>query len=91
MRRLFQSLTKSSPHVDFPDLLTPSLLNVLYYLSSDDPWTATELAELTGHSRATIYRTLRLLTNRAMATKEHSQYRLTEEFETLASEYEVDL
>lgn len=80
---LFQSLTRSNPHVDFPDLLTPSLLNVLYYLSSDDPWTATELAERTGHSRATIYRNLRTLTNRALATKEHSQYRLREEFEEL--------
>jgi len=80
---LFQSLTTSNPHIDFPDLLTPSLLNVLYYLSSEDPWTATELAERTGHSRATIYRNLRVLTNRAMATKEHSQYRLREEFEEL--------
>jgi predicted transcriptional regulator len=79
----FQSLTKSNPHVDFPDLLTPSMLNMLYYLSSEDAWTATELAEQTGHGRATIYRNLRTLTNRAMATKEHSQYRLREEFEEL--------
>lgn len=80
---VFQSLTKSNPHVDFPDLFTTSLLNVLYYLRSDDPWTATELTERTGHSRATIYRNLRTLTNRAMATKERSQYRLTEDFNDL--------
>lgn len=80
---VFQSLTRSNPHVDFPDLLTPSMLNVLYYLSSDEPWAATELAERTGHSRATIYRNLRTLTNRAMATKEHSRYRLREEFNEL--------
>lgn len=79
----FQSLTKSNPHVDFPDLLTTSMLNVLYYFSSDEPWTATELAERTGHARATIYRNLRTLTNRAMATKEHSQYRLVEGFNDL--------
>jgi len=80
---VFQSLTRSNPHVDFPDLLTTSVLNVLYYLSSDKPWAATELAERTGHSRATIYRNLRTLTNRAMATKEHSRYRLREEFNEL--------
>lgn len=80
---VFQSLTKSNPHVDFPDLFTSSMLNVLYYLGSDDPWTAIELTERTGHGRATIYRNLRTLTNRAMATKERSQYRLTEDFNEL--------
>lgn len=80
---VFQSLTKSNPHVDFADLLTPSMLDALYYLSSDKPWTATELTERTGRSRSTIYRNLRTLTNRAMATKEHSQYRLREEFNEL--------
>lgn len=80
---VFQSLTKSNPHVDFPDLLTPSMLNILYYLSSENTWTATELAERTGHARATVYRGLRTLTNRAMAIKQHSHYRLTEEFDDL--------
>lgn len=80
---VFQSLTKSNPHVDFPDLLTSSMLNMLYYLGSGDLWTASELAELTGHGRATIYRNLRTLTNRAMVTKEQSEYRLREEFEEL--------
>src|SRR6056297_1747299 len=70
---VFQSLTRSNPHVDFPDLLTPSMLNILYYLGSEGPQTAAKLVERTGHSRATIYRNLRTLTNRAMATKEHSQ------------------
>lgn len=80
---VFQSLTKSNPHVDFPGVFTPSMLNILYYLSSDDAWTATELAEQTGHARATIYRGLKTLTNRAMVIKRHSQYRLTEEFNDL--------
>lgn len=80
---VFQSLTRSNPHVDFPELLTPSLLHILYYLSSDDAWTATELAEQTGHARATIYRGLRTLTNRAMAVKQHSRYRLTDAFNDL--------
>jgi len=80
---IFQSLTGSNPHIDFPDLLTKSMLNVLYYLSSENPWTATELAERTGHARATIYRNLRTLTNRAMVLKDRSQYRLSEKFEEL--------
>lgn len=80
---VFHSLTKSNPHVDFPDLFTASMLNVLYYLSRDNTWTATELAERTGHARATIYRNLRTLTNRAMAIKDHSRYELTDEFNEL--------
>lgn len=80
---IFQSLTGANPHIDFPDLLTKSMLNVLYYLSSENPWTATELAERTGHARATIYRNLRTLTNRAMVLKDRSQYRLSEKFEDL--------
>ena len=80
---VFQSLTRSNPHVDFPDLLTPSMLNILYYLGSEDPQTAAKLVERTGHSRATIYRNLRTLTNRAMAMKEYSQYRLRKEFNEL--------
>ncbi|WP_434521101.1 helix-turn-helix domain-containing protein [Halorubrum sp. AS12] len=59
------------------------MLNVLYYLSSEEQWTAAELTERTGHARATIYRNLRTLTNRAMATKEHSRYKLREEFNGL--------
>jgi predicted transcriptional regulator len=78
-----QFLTKSNPHVDFPDLLTTSMLNVLYYLNSERLWTAAELTERTGHARATVYRNLRTLTNRAMATKERSQYALREEFNEL--------
>lgn len=80
---VLQSLTKSHPHVDFPDLLTQSMMNVLFYLNSSTPWTATELAEQTGHSRSTVYRSLRTLTNRAMAVKKHGQYTLTEEFREL--------
>lgn len=80
---VFQSLANSTPHVDLPDLLTSSMLNMLYYLNSDDPRTATELSEKTGHARATIYRNLRTLTNHAIAKKEHSRYRLREEFNDL--------
>jgi len=87
---VLRSLTKSHPHVDFPDLLIPSMVNVLFYLNSSTPWTAAELAERTGHSRSTVYRSLRTLTNRAMAVKKHGQYTLTEEFREL-HEFAYDL
>lgn len=87
---VLQSLTKSHPHIDFPDLLTQSMINVLFYLNNSTPWTATELAEQTGHSRSTVYRSLRTLTNRAMAVKKHGQYTLTEEFRDL-HEFAYDL
>jgi len=87
---VLHSLTKSNPHVDVPDLLTSSMLDLLYYLNSETPWTARKLAERTGYARATIYRNLRTLTNRAMAIKDHSQYRLTEDFDELhAFAYEL--
>ena len=80
---VFQSLTASHPHIDFPDLLTGSMLNMLYYLGADESTTATELTERTGHARATIYRNLRTLTNRAMVTKDRSRYQLRDEFAEL--------
>lgn len=80
---VFQSLTKTHPHVDFPDLLTPSLLDILFYLGPNATLSAKELADRTDYSSATIYRNLRTLTNRAMAIKDHSQYALTEEFQGL--------
>src|SRR6056297_1261652 len=33
---VYQSLVGSHPHVDFPDLLTESLIRLLYHLPSDD-------------------------------------------------------
>lgn len=80
---VFQSLTKTHAHVDFPDLLTTSMLDVLYYLHSDETMSAKELADRTGYSSATIYRNLKTLTNRAMAKTDHSHYALTNEFQQL--------
>jgi DNA-binding MarR family transcriptional regulator len=77
---VYQSLTRTNPHVDVPELLTSSMLRVLYYLPSDTGVSATELTESSGVSRATVYRVLKTLTNRAIAVKEDSRYRLTEQF-----------
>ena len=78
-----QSLTKRHPHVDFPELLTQSMVNVLYYLSSHESWTAAELTERTGHARATIYRNVRTLRNRAMVRQTDRRYQLADEFADL--------
>mgnify|MGYP006285275105 CR=1 FL=1 len=80
---LFQTIVKEKPYIDFPDLLSPSIREVLYYLSPEKEWSAAELTERVSYSRATVYRKLKTLTNRAIVTKDHGQYRLSEEFSTL--------
>lgn len=80
---LFQSVLKDKPYIDFPDLLSPSIREVLYYLSPEEECTAAELAEKVSYSEATIYRNLKTLTNRAIVTKNHGQYRLSNEFSML--------
>lgn len=80
---LLQSLSATHPHVDFPALLTSSMLAMLYYLDAEEPVTAHTLTVKSGYSRATIFRNLRTLTNRAMMVKDRSRYQLTDEFEDL--------
>ncbi|AKU09862.1 MarR family transcriptional regulator [Haloferax gibbonsii] len=80
---VYQDLTATNPHVDFPELLTSSMLRVLYYLHADEPVSAAELAQRTDVSRATVYRTLKTLTNRAIAVKQGTRYCLTEQFSGL--------
>ena len=70
-------------HVDFPDLLGGAALTILYYLES--PHTATELAELSGLDRSTVYRRLDDLRVVGIVGKHNSQYRVNEPFSTLPS------
>jgi DNA-binding MarR family transcriptional regulator len=79
----FHALVDSHPHVDFPELLNKSMLELLYYLESTESVTARELTGVTTLSEATVYRLLKTLTNRAMVAKDHGQYRLLPEFERL--------
>lgn len=78
----FADLVREFPHVDFPDLLAGSTIQLLYYL--DDERTAAELTEWTDVSRATVYRRLQQLRNVGIATKRESRFALTDQFEDLA-------
>lgn len=78
----FVDLAREFEHVDFPDLVAGSALRILYYLDTDR--TATELTELTGLSRATVYRRLGSLRNVGIVRKNHSRFALTDDFTPLA-------
>lgn len=79
----YQSLVATHPHIDFPELFTKSLLELLYHLSSDSWTTAASLIEKSTLTKPTVYRQLNTLQNRAIVLKKHSQYRLADEFELL--------
>ena len=80
---VYQSLTKANPHIDFPDLLTASALELFYYLSADDWTRAATLVYRSDRSKATVYRTLDRFTNRAIVVIDNSRYRLHEDFAEL--------
>ncbi|ELY82600.1 hypothetical protein C487_01575 [Natrinema pallidum DSM 3751] len=69
-------------HMDLPDLIAGAGLLVLYYL--DQGRTATELAELSGVSQATIYRRLDDFQRVGVVGKSKSRYRLNDPFAVLA-------
>jgi biotin operon repressor len=79
----FADLTREFPHVDFPDLLAGSTIQLLYYL--DAARTAAELTEWTEVSRATVYRRLKRLRNVGIVTKRDTGFALTNQFEDLAA------
>lgn len=72
------TLTMEFDHVDFPELIAGSALDILYYLNRDR--TATELTELSGVSRGTVYRRLNELQRVGIVGKDHSRYELTDPF-----------
>lgn len=78
-----ESLVTEYGHVDFPKLVSGSALQLLYYL--DRCRTATELAEASGISRATVYRRLDDLQAVGIVGKSESHYQLNKPFVTLSS------
>lgn len=76
------TLTMEFDHVDFPELIAGSALEILYYLDRDR--TATELTELSGVSRGTVYRRLNELQRVGIVGKNHSRYELTDPFSSLS-------
>lgn len=78
-----EALVSEYGHVDFADLISGSGLRLLYYL--DRPRTATELAEASAVSRATVYRRLDDLQLVGIVGKSNSKYHLNEPFAALSS------
>lgn len=78
-----QSLVTEYGHVDFPELVAGSGLQLLYYL--DRSRTATELAEVSDISRATVYRRLNELQAVGIIGKSKSHYELNDPFSKLSS------
>ncbi len=70
-------------HMDLSDLIAGNGLLVLYYL--DQERTATELAERSDVSRATIYRRLNAFQHVGIVGKSKSRYRLNDPFVVLTS------
>lgn len=93
-RRKLVSLTDNEPieqlegllteysHMDLPGLIAGSGLQILYYL--DRGRTATELAERSEISQATVYRRIDTLQRVGVVGKSKSQYRLNDPFTVLA-------
>jgi DNA-binding MarR family transcriptional regulator len=79
----FEVLTTEYGHVDFPEVIAGSGLQLLYYL--DRSRTATELAEVSDISRATVYRRLDDLQAVGIVRKSKSHYQLNQPFSTLSS------
>lgn len=78
-----EALVTEYSHVDFPELIAGSGLRLLYYL--DHARTASELAEASDISRATVYRRLDDLQLVGIVGKSKSQYHLNEPFSALSS------
>ncbi len=77
-----EGLLTEYSHMDLPDLIAGAGLLVLYYL--DQERTATELAERSDVSQATIYRRLDDFQRVGVVGKSKSQYRLNDPFAVLA-------
>ena len=78
-----ETLVSEYNHVDFPNLIAGSGFQLLYYL--DRQRTATELAEVSGISRATVYRRLDDLQTVGIIGKSASHYQLNDPFSTLST------
>lgn len=75
----YHALCRRHPHVSFPDLLTPALIELLYYLT-DEPASVAELVTRGGLARSTVYHHLEILQNRAIVKHDDGAYWLADAF-----------
>lgn len=78
----YQELTADHPHIDFPSLISPSLLQVCWFL--DRPTTVSEIEPRLTLRRRRIYQLLEQLQSRGFITKQDNQYVLTDGLTELA-------
>lgn len=75
---LYQDLVRQYPHIDFPGVLTPKTLEVLYYL--DGPQSVSEIASRSDNYRNSVYRVLKELRDHGIVGTEDGRYFFTGDF-----------
>lgn len=78
----YRNLTADQPHIDFPSLISPSLLRVCWFL--DRPTAVSEIGPRLTLRRRRIYQLLEQLQSRGFITKQDNQYVLTDGLTELA-------
>lgn len=78
---VYRDLVRQHPHVDFPDLLTGTALEVLYCL--DRSRTVAELADRSDNYRNTVNRVLKRLRDRGLVGRDDGRYRFNGGFDRL--------
>lgn len=78
----YRGLTADHPHIDFPSLISPSMLRVCWFLNR--PTAVSEISARLTLRRRRIYQLLEQLQSRGFITKHDSRYVLTDDQRELA-------
>lgn len=78
----YRNLTAAHPHIDFPSLISPSMLHVCWFL--DKPTSVRDIEPRLTLRRRRIYQLLEQLQTRGLITKHDNQYALTDDLTGLA-------
>lgn len=77
----YRRLQTHHAHIDFPELLSRRLLHVCWFL--DQPRTVSTIAERLPITRQRVYQLLEPLRERAMVTKDGTQYEMADDLDLL--------
>jgi len=78
---VYQDLVRQHPHIEFPELLTGKVLEVLYYLHQ--PRTVADIAARSDNYRNTVNRVLKRLRDRGLVGTTDSHYQFNNNFDRL--------
>jgi hypothetical protein len=78
----YRDLITDSPHIDFPSLISPSMLHICWFL--DTPIAVSDIESRLNVRRRRIYQLLGTLQSRGLITKHGNQYVLPEDHTGLA-------